>query len=317
MPTSSILNVDQAGQTRAAAGIFPVSDSGVALFISGGGHIVVDLLGYFTGPSAAAGTDGLYTAFDPTRLLDTRGTSPLGNGVPLYPGGGLELAVSQGGSMAYNVTSVEGVGGFVTAFPAGTARPNTSTCQLDRWRRHRRQLRHHPGLQPRPRLLQPIADPSTRRPAGLVLRSVRDGGAAPTPPNTAPAPTRHLLGVQHRRSVVAQRHSNSRRCGAACPQCCGPGVRLLLRVAAGAGECRNGPLGERHSRRRRRLPDGREPGLGLRQLSVAADLAVVRSAPHLANIKNAIYGSAGLGFVVRTNADGSQVIFGSTVFATC
>ena len=41
------------------------------------------------------------------------------------------------------------------------------------------------------------------------------------------------------------------------------------------------------------------------------------SAPHMANIKNAIYHSAGLGFVVRTDADGSQLIFGSTVFAIC
>ena len=57
MPTSSILNVDQPNQTRAAAGIFPVSSSGVALYLSGGGHIVVDLLGYFTGPSAGASTD--------------------------------------------------------------------------------------------------------------------------------------------------------------------------------------------------------------------------------------------------------------------
>src|SRR5262249_17045530 len=127
MPTSSILNVDQAGQTRAAAGIFPVSASGVALYLSGGGHIVVDLLGYFTGPRAGTGTDGPSPAVDPSRLLDTRGASPLGSGVPLYAGGGLELAVSQGGSIAYNVTSVEGVGGFVTAFPAGTARPNTSS----------------------------------------------------------------------------------------------------------------------------------------------------------------------------------------------
>ena len=127
MPTSSILNVDRANQTRAAAGIFPVSSGGVVLYLSGGGHIVVDLLGYFTGPSAGSGTDGLFTAYDPTRLLDTRGNSPLGNGVPLYPGGGLELAATQGGSIAYNVTSVDGATGYVTAFPAGTPRPSTST----------------------------------------------------------------------------------------------------------------------------------------------------------------------------------------------
>ena len=99
----------------------------MALYLSGGGHIVVDLLGYFTGPSAGAGTDGLFTAYDPTRLLDTRNASPLGSGVPLYPGGGLELATAQGGAIAYNVTSVDGNAGFVAAFPAGTPRPSTST----------------------------------------------------------------------------------------------------------------------------------------------------------------------------------------------
>ena len=41
------------------------------------------------------------------------------------------------------------------------------------------------------------------------------------------------------------------------------------------------------------------------------------SAPHLANVNNAIYHSVGLGFVVRTDASGNQVTFGSTVFAIC
>jgi hypothetical protein len=117
MPTSSILNVDQAGQTRAAAGIFPVSASAFALFLSGGGHIVVDLLGYFNGASAGAGTTACTPRWTRPVLLDTRGASPLGTGVPLYSGGGLELAVAQGGSIAYNVTSVEGVGGFVRRSP--------------------------------------------------------------------------------------------------------------------------------------------------------------------------------------------------------
>ena len=40
------------------------------------------------------------------------------------------------------------------------------------------------------------------------------------------------------------------------------------------------------------------------------------SPAHLANIKNSIYRSAGLGFVVRTDAAG-QTIYGSTVFAIC
>ena len=41
------------------------------------------------------------------------------------------------------------------------------------------------------------------------------------------------------------------------------------------------------------------------------------SAPHMANINNVMYHSAGLGFVVRTDASGNQVTYGSTVFAIC
>jgi uncharacterized protein YkwD len=41
------------------------------------------------------------------------------------------------------------------------------------------------------------------------------------------------------------------------------------------------------------------------------------SPPHMANIKNAIYASAGLGFVTRTDPGGGQTIYGATVFALC
>ena len=126
-PTSSILNVDGPGQTRAVAGILPVSATGMSMYVSAGGFVIVDVLGYFTGPSAKAASDGLFTAYDPQRLLDTRGASPLGNGVPLFAGGGLELPTGQGGSLAYNITSVNGGAGYVTAYPAGTAVPATST----------------------------------------------------------------------------------------------------------------------------------------------------------------------------------------------
>jgi hypothetical protein len=37
----------------------------------------------------------------------------------------------------------------------------------------------------------------------------------------------------------------------------------------------------------------------------------------MANIKNATYHSAGLGFVVRTDPGGAQTIYGVTVFGLC
>src|SRR3954453_4498915 len=74
MPTSSILNVDQAGQTRAAAGIFPVSNSGVALFLPGAAQIGGARPESFTAQAPPGGAGGRSPAGDPTRLLDTRGT---------------------------------------------------------------------------------------------------------------------------------------------------------------------------------------------------------------------------------------------------
>src|SRR4051812_19332851 len=317
MPTSSILNVDQAGQTRAAAGIFPVSDSGVALFLSGGGHIVVDLLGYFTGASAAAGTDGLYTAMDPTRLLDTRGASPLGNGVPLYAGGGLELAVSQGGSMAYNVTSVDGVGGFVTAFPAGTARPNTSSVN---------------SIGGGDIAANFAITQVSNRGLGFFSQSQTDllvdvqgwfsgpSATATVAPPANPAPPASTVSYSACTSDGLATFNATRAAAGVAP--------LALNAAAKNFACSyalqlaQANAGITHSTSAvRDAAVGCPTGENLAAASGNSSSFLIslwyNSAPHLANIKNAIYGSAGTGFVVRTDADGSQEIFGSTVFAIC
>ena len=54
------------------AAIVPVSAAGLSLFASGGGHVVVDVTGYFTGPSAPPSSAGLFIPLDPTRLYDSR-----------------------------------------------------------------------------------------------------------------------------------------------------------------------------------------------------------------------------------------------------
>jgi uncharacterized protein YkwD len=43
----------------------------------------------------------------------------------------------------------------------------------------------------------------------------------------------------------------------------------------------------------------------------------LNSPAHLTNLENSIYHGAGLAFVVRTDANGSQATYGVTVFATC
>ena len=317
MPTSSILNVDQADQTRAAAGIFPISAAGVALFSSGGGHIIVDLLGYFTGPSAGAGTQGLFTAYDPTRLLDTRGTSPLGTAVPLYPGGGLELPVSQGGSMVYNITAVAGDAGYVSAFPAGANRPSTSSVNSvgasdvvanfavtqvsNRGLGVFSQSRTHllidlQGWFSGPSATATLAPPTNTQP--------------PTPQPTFSACTHDGLATINakRTSVgVAPLVINAGAEGWACSW-------ALQLAQAGSGLSHSDPNG-------RSAAAGCPAGENI-ALSGAVSTAHIysmwfASPTHLANLTNSIYKSVGIGFVVRTDVTGLATIYGVNDFATC
>ena len=316
IPTSSILNVDQANQTRAAAGIFPVSPSGVALYVSGGGHIVVDLFGYFTGPSAGSGTDGLFTAYDPTRLLDTRNASPLGNSVPLYPGGGLELATQQGGTIAYNVTSVDGAAGYVTAYPAGTPRPQTSTVN---------------SVGAGDVVANFAITQVSTRGLGFYSQSQTDlvvdlqgwfsgPSATPTlgpPANTPPTPqpgysscmTEGLSSLNSTRAAVgsAQLATNAAAQSFACS--------YALQLASNPGTSSHSSSAARDA------AVGCPTGENLAYATGSSPSTLLSlwygSPQHLANVQNPIYSSAGLGFIVRTDATGGQMVYGVTVFTLC
>lgn len=89
---SSNVNVQAAGQTAANLVTVPVGDGGrVSLYDVAGGHLVADVLGYFTATAASA--DGRYQAVAPTRVLDSRDRTglppvppPPGPTVPANPG---------------------------------------------------------------------------------------------------------------------------------------------------------------------------------------------------------------------------------------
>lgn len=123
--TSSFLNPNGSGQAVAATTIMPVSPSGLTIYSHGGGHVVVDFLGWFTGPGAEPSDVGLFAPLGPQRLLDTRETGPRA-----WPGGTVELpaAFAGAGALVTNVTATRSDrSGYVTAHPAGTPRPDTST----------------------------------------------------------------------------------------------------------------------------------------------------------------------------------------------
>jgi hypothetical protein len=125
LPEASVLNTDGADQTRAAGVITPVMPSGVDVYSHAGGHVIVDVSGWFTGPSSGESTLGLYVpAVTPLRVADTRG------GDPIWHGGEIDVPIGIAGAsaVALNVTLVGARGwGFMTAHAARTPRPATST----------------------------------------------------------------------------------------------------------------------------------------------------------------------------------------------
>ncbi len=129
-PNASSLNTDLPGQIRAAGMIVPVTADGFMLYSHAGGHVIIDINGYFTGPSADTASTGLFVSHNPTRVLDTR------SGEPIYSGGSIRVDTTDltGDVMATvtNVTMTETVGaGFVTAFPARNTLPVVSSLNTD------------------------------------------------------------------------------------------------------------------------------------------------------------------------------------------
>lgn len=329
-PTSSILNVDSANQTRAVSGILPVSTAGMSLYVSAGGSVIVDVLGYFTGASATASADGLFTAYDPQRLLDTRGAGPLGNGTPLFPNGGLELSTMQGGSMAYNVASVNGDAGYVTAYPAGTAVPETSSVNSvgngDVVANFAITQVSNRGLglfsQQRTDLIIDLqgwfSGPSTV--ATLAAPTNVDPNAARATAGPAQVTfsecTHDAVDMLNNRRAQSGVKALATTAGEQAFSCswalhmaqgyiASTPASALVHSAAGYRDAAVGcATGENIA-----FASGSDPA----QLY---DLWF-HSAPHLANIVDAHYASAATSFVVRTDATGAQTIWGVTDFAHC
>jgi hypothetical protein len=121
---TSFMNVSGSARPLAASLVAPVSPDGLFIETTGGGHIIVDVSGWFTGESSVESSDGLFVARMPVRMVDTRWDGPR-----LWPAGTRELAVDLPAvAIATNVTIDRSDGsGFVSAHAAGTPRPPTST----------------------------------------------------------------------------------------------------------------------------------------------------------------------------------------------
>jgi uncharacterized protein YkwD len=329
-PMSSILNVDAANQTRAVAGILPVSSQGMSLYVSSGGYVIVDILGYFTGPSASQGSDGLFTAYDPQRLLDTRGASPLGNGVPVFPNGGLELATSQGGSLAYNITSVNGDAGYVTAYPAGNAVPATSTVNSvgggdvvanfsitqvsNRGLGLYSQSRSHLLVDLQGWFSGPSATATLPPPANV------DPGPAPASPSPN-GPTFSACAPSGLDILNAKRAASGVGALGVSPGAEGYACAWALHLAQVYNPSSPGSALVHSSDTARDSAAGCGAGENIAFISGTNPVDLFNlwfhSAPHLANILDAEYRNVGIGIVMRTELNGSQTIWGVTDLTLC
>lgn len=125
------MNTDRADQIRTATQIVPVTPAGMSLFSHAGGHVIVDVAGYFTGASAGASSTGLFIPTTPTRVLDTRQSGQV------HPGGTVVAATSgvtgsNAQAVAANVTVTQsGSPGWVTAWAAQTPQPGTPAVSYD------------------------------------------------------------------------------------------------------------------------------------------------------------------------------------------
>lgn len=136
---TSNLNFDGSGQDVANLVITPVDGHGaINVRLSGGdAHVVVDLFGYFTGAGEESGS-GMFVAIRPERAFDTR--------TPEQPAGRVSAGETVIGSLAattavppdaaavvVNQTTTDTAGmGYLTAWPAGTDRPEVSNLNVSR-----------------------------------------------------------------------------------------------------------------------------------------------------------------------------------------
>jgi hypothetical protein len=136
-PVVSNLNL-VARETRANLVVVPVGDGGrVSLFTSGGADLIADVAGWFTDASATSDSAGLFVPITPTRVLDTRyePTAPTAALSTITRRIGATAVVPPNAStaVAANITVTESAApGFVTAWPAGTARPLVSNINTMR-----------------------------------------------------------------------------------------------------------------------------------------------------------------------------------------
>jgi hypothetical protein len=127
------LNVDRARESIANTVIVPLGPGGsVTFFSQSATHLVGDVVGYITGPTAPASAAGLFVPLRPQRIMDSRTTG-------VIPGGGsLTIPVAGQGPLPGTLGAVAGTliatgttaSGWVQVLPTGAATAIGATASL-------------------------------------------------------------------------------------------------------------------------------------------------------------------------------------------
>jgi sortase (surface protein transpeptidase) len=135
-PAVSTLNLDTPGQTRANQAIVAMNGTNrtIDVYSLAGGHLLVDVVGWFTGATASADTAGLFVPTSPIRMLDTRILRTLAPWARSTYEFTTANPTAQVSAVALNVTALNAWDpGFVTALPAGLPVPGASNLNLTGW----------------------------------------------------------------------------------------------------------------------------------------------------------------------------------------
>jgi hypothetical protein len=128
VPDSSNVNVDGADQTRASSAVLRLGDAGgergFTIWTYSGAHVIVDLLGYFTGDESEVSSNGLFVPATPERIVDSRKPEPQRlwqNWMLEAPAPG--VSATSASSLVLNMTAVDVLGwGYLSVAPARTYR---------------------------------------------------------------------------------------------------------------------------------------------------------------------------------------------------
>jgi Beta-lactamase enzyme family len=128
-PQTSNVNVRRNDTIANTSIVTPGADGNIEIYSQAGGHVIVDVVGWYTGESDVAGTDGLLAPLAaPVRIVDSRSSV----GANRLSSGRTAVTIGEGSGFVGNLTWLFAQDiGFITVWPTGAAAPNTSVANPD------------------------------------------------------------------------------------------------------------------------------------------------------------------------------------------